>query len=342
VEPWSPITALLGVLIVAITVIDHLKTVITVSGGGAVTSRVNAWVWRLALRSAGRERHPPGWLSLVGPGLAMLTLSLWLLGLWVGWTLIFSAGEQVILESKSGLPASFVERVYYAGYTLTTLGPGDYSPQGGLWLIVTVLATVNGLFLFTMGITYIVPIITAAAQQRQVATLISALGDDPADLLTRSWHDGGFAALEQHLVSLTPSIAGVRQFHLAYPILHFFHANRADASLPVQIGVLDEALSVLGYAVCEDARPAPQALAPLRAQIDGYLETLTSAKIDVHGDAPPPPMLQRCVEAGIPTHDQAHFHARLQQDERRRAALRSLVRSDGWQWEQVSRPAVRS
>jgi len=339
-EPWSPVTALLGVLIVLVTVADHLKTVITVSGGGAVTSRINAWLWNLALRLAGRPGNPPAWLRSVGPALAMLTLLIWLLGLWVGWTLIFSAGEQVILESKSGLPATFIERAYYAGYTLTTLGPGDYAPNGGIWLIVTVLATVNGLFLFTMGITYIVPIITAAAQQRQAATLIGALGSDPSDLLIRSWHDNGFAALEQHLVSLTPTIAQVRQFHLAYPILHFFHSSRPAMSLPVQIGVLDEALSMLRYAVPEHARPAVQVLEPLRDQIGGYLETLVSAKIDVHGEPPPSPMLQRCAAAGIPLNDRAHFIAALAGDERRRVALYSLARSDGWSWEDVSRPAV--
>ena len=339
-EPWSPVTALIGVLIIVITVHDHLKTVITVSGGGPVTSRINVRLWNLALRLAGRHLRPPNWLQSVGPALAVLTLLVWLAGLWVGWTLVFSAGEQVILESKSGTPASFVERIYYAGYTLTTLGPGDYSPRGGAWLVVTVLATVNGLFMFTMAITYIVPIITATAQQRQAATLISGLGSDPSDLLIRSWQGGGFAALEQHLVPLTSMISGVRQYHLAYPILHFFHSNRPEASLPVQIGVLDETLSLLAHGVGEQVRPALQIIEPLRCQITGHLDTLGSAKVGTEGTVPPAPALDRCAEAGIPMREPARFHDALGEDDKRRIMLRQLVIGDGWRWEQISRPAM--
>ena len=339
-SPWSPVLTLLGVMLVLLISYDLLKTVLTVSGGGPVTARLNARVWGLALRLATSGERPSPWLRAVGPGFAVLTLLTWLVGLWIGWTLIFSGSAEALVRSTSGAPAGLVDRVYYAGYTLTTLGPGDYAPRGALWEIATVLAAVNGLFLFTMAITYIVPVIAAAAQQRQLATLIDGLGDNPADLLVRAWHEGRFDALEGHLSSLAPMIAAVRQQHLAYPILHYFHAGSPGMSLPVQMAVLDETLLLLADAVERDVRPAEQTIRPLRAQLDGYLETLESAWIEPIHPPPPPPDLGHCAAAGIPTLDEAALRDASAAQEPRRATLHGLVQSDGWRWSDVNGVAV--
>ena len=334
-EPLSPILVACGVVLVLVTAYDLLKTVLTVSGGGPVTGRITARLWHLALRVSAGRGDPPSWLAAVGPALAVLTLLVWLAGLWVGWTLIFSASADAIVEAKSGSPATFLERAYYAGYTLTTLGPGDYAPTSSLWEITTVLTAVNGLFLFTMAITYIVPIIAATAQQRQLATLVNGLGDDPIDVLARSRHEGGFDALGEQLMSLTPMIAAIRQQHLAYPILHYFHSTERAAALPLQFAILDDTVSLLEHGVEPDLRPPRQLLGPLRAQLDGYLGTLQSSWIYPVDPPPPPPSLERCAEAGIRVGDAEAFAAKLDERGEHRSCLRALVRSDGWRWSHV-------
>ena len=347
-EPWSPITALLGAALVLLTAYDLLKTVLTAAGGGPVTVWISARVWRLALRAAGTaagadeasadgaRRDPPDWLARVGPAIAVLTLLMWLAGMWSGWTLIFSGSEGAVLTTPDKLPSSFFDRLYYAGYTLTTLGPGDFVPGDELWQFVTVLAAVNGLFLFTMAITYIVPIVSATAQQRQLATLVNALGDDPSDILVRSWHEGGFDTLEDHLLTMMPMVAAAREQHLAYPILHFFHSAEPEAALPVQLAVLDETLILLDHGVEPDAQPAAQTLRPLRLQIEGYLATLASAQVDPVEPAPPSSFHERCAEAGIPMRSRADFERALEEEAERRSLLLGLVQSDGWHWSHVT------
>ena len=334
-EFWSPVTGVLGAALVILISYDLFRTVLTVSGGGPVAAQMAAVAWRLSLRVAAGRCHPPRWLAAVGPALAVLTLLVWLAGLWSGWTMIFSASPDAVVEAQSKAPASLVDRLYYVGYTLTTLGLGDFQPAPGGWRVATVLAAANGLFLFTMAITYIVPIVAATAAQRQLATIIDALGDDPADILARSWHDGGFDMLESHLVTLMPMIAAIREQHLAYPILHFFHSGEREAAMPVQLAVLDEALTLLAHGVEPAARPAPQTLGPLRAQLEGFLATLESAWIEPIRPAPSPPALGRCAEAGIPMRDAGAFAVALDAETERRACLHGLVRSDGWHWSHV-------
>ena len=339
-EPWSPVTALLGAALVLFMAYDLLRTVLTVSGGGPLTTRLGSWTWRLALHLATSEKEgrvdPPDWLSALGPVIAAMTLLVWLAGLWAGWTLVFSGSEGAIVSATDRTPASFVERVYYAGYTLTTLGPGDFTPGSPLWQMATVLGAINGLFLFTMASTYIVPIVAATAAQRELATLINALGDGPGDILVRAWHEDGFSTLEDHLVSFAPTIATVRQQHLAYPILHYFHSTEPKAALPVQMAVLDEALMLLAHGVEPWARPSPPTLGPLRTQIRGYLATLASTWIEPIHPPPEPFLDRRCAEVGIPMRDTDSFLRTLDEEESgRRAHLLGLVRSDGWRWSHV-------
>lgn len=59
---------------------------------------------------------------------------------------------------------------------LFSLGNGGYQPASGVWEIVMVVATLNGLLVLTLAITFLVPVVGAVAQRRQQAALIHALG----------------------------------------------------------------------------------------------------------------------------------------------------------------------
>ena len=127
---WSLGWTALGAALLALTAFDLLKTVLTVRGGGPVTGRANAWLWDAALALHARFDHHRA-LAAVGPALATLTLVAWLVGLWVGWTLVFCGAAEAVVAAKDQSPASLVERIYFAGYTLTTLGLGDFNPPRG-------------------------------------------------------------------------------------------------------------------------------------------------------------------------------------------------------------------
>lgn len=59
-------------------------------------------------------------------------------------------------STATGNPAGTVERLYFTGYTVFTLGNGDFRPGAGTWQLATVAATGTGLVLITLAITYAV------------------------------------------------------------------------------------------------------------------------------------------------------------------------------------------
>ena len=344
---WSLAWTALGTAVLVLTAFDLLKTVLTVRGGGPVTGRANAWLWDAALGVHARlDNHRA--LAAVGPVLATLTLVSWLVGLWLGWTLVFCGAAEAVVAAKDQGPAGLVERVYFAGYTLTTLGLGDFNALGAGWRVATVLTAASGLMLFTMAITYIVPIVDATVTLRQLATHIDGLGDDPLDVVARSW-DGhpdasggtngapgtGFDPLRTHLTSLTPLVATVRQRYLAYPILHYFHSDDPRMSAPLRLAALDEAVTLLTHAVEPRVRLPRQVVAPLRAQLNGYLEMLEAQWIEPAAEPPPGYRLAELRAEGIPCVTDAELADALGERAMHRRRLAGLVASDGQAWATV-------
>ena len=330
----SPVTTLVGIALILVVSHDFLRTVLTVRGGGPLTGRLNAFVWRTLVRL--HEKRPSHrLLAWAGPILAIGTLILWATALWLAWTLVFSGAERAVVDAKSGEPAALLERAYYVGYTLTTLGLGDFEPDGNVWRIATVIAAANGLFLFTMAITYIVPIVDSTATLRQLANTIDGLGDDPVDVVARSWEGGTLESLTTHLNAIAPTLNRSQQLYLAYPILHYFHSPDRDGALPLKLAVLDEALTLLAHGVEPSRRLPRQVLMPLRGALDGFVGTLSTAWIEPADEAPPPPDLAALAGRGVPVVDEAAFAERLAEREHHRRLLRGFVRSDGWRWEEA-------
>jgi hypothetical protein len=150
-----------GAVMVGLAVLDALTTTLVVSSAaGPLTSRIGRSWWRLVHRLA--RRPDPRWLTSAGPIIAVLTLSGWLLLLWGGWTLVFSAAPDAVLDDSAGVAADGWARAYFAGFSVFTLGVGDHVPNGAVWQLLTVVAVISGLALTTMSITYLVPVVTAS------------------------------------------------------------------------------------------------------------------------------------------------------------------------------------
>lgn len=54
-----------------------------------------------------------------------------------------------VRDAANGEPAGLVDRLYFTGYTVFTLGNGDFKPGSGIWQIATGAAAGTGLFLVT-------------------------------------------------------------------------------------------------------------------------------------------------------------------------------------------------
>lgn len=329
------ILGIFGIFTLIFVAVDVIWTTLFLAGGGPLTSRLVNALWRALLRRhhrlAGDQLPAASGLLIV-----LFTTIVWIVLIWVSWSLIFSMSEQAVIETTSGRPADGWARAYFAGFTLITLGIGDYRPGGPAWQMATIVAAANGFFLMTLAIAYLLPLIAAVVQKRQIAAYIASLGHTPEDILLRGWNGSDFGRLPDHLVALAPRLLELGQSHLAYPVLHCFHSAERETAVALSIAALDEALTLLRHGVDPGVRPDRPAIDPLRSSITKFVTTLGALYPQESSDAPPAPSLDRLRTHGIPVVDDEAYQAEVAELADRRRLLLALVRSEGWTWEPLA------
>jgi hypothetical protein len=323
---------LLGIVILLITIYDVLWTTLRLTTGGPITSWLTDWLWKGAVRVTRSHKV----LATLGFFIVLLTVALWVLLVWTGWTLVLEMSPHAVLSAATGQPASLWQRIYFAGAMIVTVGNSEFLPGGPGWHLVSMIASANGFSMFTLIITYLLPIVGAELERRRLAVYITALGRTPHEILLRAWNGSSFGVLPDHLVALTLPMLEVGQGHLAYPVLHCVHSSTRETALAPSVAVLDEAITLFA-GVCPEQRPDKGAFYPLRQAIAEFLSTLAEAHLEPRGDPPPPPSLDPLREAGITTVKDEEFRLALETLADRRRLLLGLVEEEAWRWEDVTR-----
>jgi len=329
----STLAGVIGVLLIVLVAYDAIRTTLSASSAGPITNRLMSAVWLLLLRISSRHnRH-----ALLAASGAWITVSLivfWLLAAWLGWFLLFCSAPQAVVNATTQVTADLVERAYYTGYTLSTLGYGDFVPGNDAWRIPPALAAANGFFLFTLAITYMLNIVSNVTQKRQLALSISALGQTPQRILESTADEGAFESLSSQLQQLQQSIGTVGQQHLAFPILHYYHAAENDKALPLALARLYQSLALVCFACPELSSSTRSQLETTQRVLDQFLHTLESAFIRPAGEMPEIPDLD--AYAALPgfTKSAAEMRDHLASLERQKLLL-AYVRKDGWEWRNV-------
>ena len=181
---------LLGVAVLLLVVVDLLWTTLWVEGGaGPITSRLMSVLWTTFRRLFGNR---PRLLSLSGPTILVLSLVTWITLFWVGWLFLFAAGEGSLIDTRDAGGISWIERFYFVGYTLFTMGTGDFTPKDGIWQIATALTTASGMLFVTLSVTYILNVLGAVTQKHSLASTIHGLGGRSVDIIETGWDGDTF------------------------------------------------------------------------------------------------------------------------------------------------------
>ena len=194
-----------GLLLVGAVVFDVLKTTMA-KGSGFMVDRLGHLLWRILVKNR-PSQGTQGWVLMQGGLLVMvLSIGLWILLLWTGWTLFFLGAGDAVVNAQTNAPATTVDRIYFSGYTLFTLGLGDFKPEGDLWKLATSLASLTGLFIVTFSITFIIPVLQAAVERRKLALYISGLGTSAEEILIRKALERteGNRTQAAHLLGISP------------------------------------------------------------------------------------------------------------------------------------------
>ena len=331
----QPLFLLAGAALLVAATVDIIWTTLWVDGGsGPISGRLTTVVWR-GLRFVSSDH--PRILSLAGPLILALTLTMWIGLLWLGWTLVFASSPFAIVSAQTGAPADWAGRFYYVAYTMFTDGNGDYTPTRDVWEIASSFTTATGMAFVTLGISYIIAVLGAVSEKRSFASDVTGLGERSEAFVRASWagDDEEFDGLALPLESLSSDLSLLADQHKSYPILHYYHSEQGKRASAMAVPILDEALTLYRHGVPDGEQPNPTLVQDARSSVDSYLETLDTAFIDPADEVPPEPELDRLRGDGIPTVSDDEFADALEDLTERRRKLLGVVRGDAWHWPPV-------
>ena len=326
---------LLGVILVTLGVIDLLWTTLWTEGGaGPLTASLMAATWS-GIRTVGHGRSRV--LSLSGPVILTLTLAVWVLLIWVGWTFVFAGSPNSLNYTRGPEPVRWLGRFYFVGYTMFTLGNGDFSPAVGIWQVVTAVTNASGMVLITLSVTYLINVIQAVVTTNSFASAVHGIGTESQEFVSAGWDGEDFTQHDLPLQRLASELSTIASQHNAYPILHYYRSQNRRRSTPLAIAAFDDALSILRFGVPSEARPGEPLLKVARSSTKEYLRSVYTLPVRPASHPPPAPDLSSLRADSIPVVSDGEFRATIEELEDRRRQIRGIVESQAWTMPQSGR-----
>jgi hypothetical protein len=127
----------IGIIILLITAADLINTSLSVRGAGFITKRLSKSIWSLLLSNKRMGRRKV--LEIGGAVILVSILINWLLLIWLSASLLFISQPDSLMNVETNSPTTVVNKIFYTGYTLSTLGLGDMEPEGNFWDILTAI-----------------------------------------------------------------------------------------------------------------------------------------------------------------------------------------------------------
>lgn len=320
-----------GIFIIIVTACDFFYTTISFSGAGMLAKTVSSGVAKLFLwmNKKNRSRFL---LKFSGLTHILAQVILWIGLLWFGLFLMLMSDPSSVLSASSKMPASTTNKLYFSGYILSTLGNGQYIPNGGGWQITVAVFSFTGFIFITTAMTYVMNLTSAVIHKRKLSMFISSLGESPEEIVANNYTGSGFERLKQVASNLQQMINEHSQNHYAHPGVHYFYSLTRAESLSLNLANFDEALSLIQTHVKKDTR-TEQDLRPLRDTIDKFLNTIQHHFIKAsESEIKNNPNIQYLQMKGVPLESQPDE----QPDSReRRILLAGLLQSSGWSWNNI-------
>lgn len=313
----------IGILLLILVIYDFFFTTLSGSGAGFISKSV-ASISYVATRSSskifGRKVF-----DFSGMIVNLSVLFVWVVLVWVGLFLVYSYDPSGITNSDSR-PANWVERLYYTGYVLSTLGLGNFKPTTPFFEIMTSIFSFFGFIFFTSSMTYLISVSSAVIRKRTLSRSISNLGTNPKEVAEKLRKVKSTYQAQQ-LLSLQEKIDNHLVSHQAYPVVHFFSHSNPDNCFSTNFTRLDEALTILLDPKNEKEKEVG------REELQLLRSTMTHLLIHLHENfsASLPEPENRVKERSISPKNLSQ--EQLSDPEYRRELLSSLLRNEGYNWQ---------
>lgn len=322
-----------GVILFLAVITDVVKTTLSLHGGGWLTSPFSNALWKMFLKVSGNNGRSPilehaGYLILVS------IILFWVFAIWGSFVLLLMSEPGSIIKSDTKMPADIWQKIYYAGFTISTLGVGDFESSSNLWRVFTVIYSFSGLVLITMSITYFVPVLSGVTDKRKLGILLGSMGNDPQKIILNNWDGSSFNRLISQLSDLSDMLIQHTHNHKAFPIVHYYHTTDPKKAVVINIAAFFEALFILDTYVKQEKRPLQNDLSSIYGAMENYFEMIKNIMPVSHVKNIPAPVIDKLVESGL-VNEEVKDMVLNQEVQRKRYVLAGLVELDGWSWEDV-------
>jgi Ion channel len=213
---------------VALVAWDIMLTLFHPAARGPLSYSANRATWRvtrgLSLRLLGGRG-----LNYAGPFAVVVNLLAWVLGLWLGFALIYLP----YVDSFSYDPSTpfaakgILEALYISGATITTVGFGDVVATGGVLRLVAVLEAASGFGVLSSAIAFVLAVYPLISQLRSTGLQLADAGALELEGAARVVCQAGPSQLTAVARDLTEDHEHLRRF----PVLYYFESGNREESL---------------------------------------------------------------------------------------------------------------
>ncbi len=336
----NPAYLLAGIALIGVVLADIVKTTLSSNGGGVITNTIAAGVWKLFFLLSRRDgRASP--LRYAGMAILVSIILTWVASLWLGLFLLFMSDPASVVTSDNKATDA-LEKLYFAGFSLSTLGVGDYKATTNGWRVLTTAAAFAGLVFITASVTYFVPVLSAVNLQRQLAFHIRSMGATPAEIVRKSWNGRDFSLFLDTCTTLDNMLIEHTLHHYSYPVLRYFHSNDPAFSFPRSIAVFAEAFYLIRHCTTHTGTDRLR-LDVTESVLTAYLDVMDRHYVDSTTGSPPPLAAQAPEDPDLPMLSPAHMEQALARDQLQsgRKVLGAILAADGWNWKDVHGPGRR-
>jgi len=293
-DVWRIFTGIIGLLLLLFVFYDSLKTTLAVSRDGPLTQKITLYIRVCSLgilkKFASVSFFKDHIVTSIGTVTLMTVVFSWYFLLWVAWALLFTwdpSGIVNTLSSEPTLEDTVGAYIYFAGFSLTTLGVGDLSPRTSLYRILACISALNGFFFVSLTATYTFNVVQAFSQSREVSIKIWSLGSRPRKILLNCWNGENFGVLENQISQINQDIASQGQLQHNFPTMFNYYSTRRRSTLFVQIANYLELIYLLEYAVTDSKIDRLLFLQAKRA-LEEYYNSILTGHVIRRVQQPPP------------------------------------------------------
>ncbi len=207
---------------------DIMLTLFHPAARGPLSYFANRTTWRV-VRTVSLSLLGGRGFNYAGPFAVVINLLSWVVGLWLGFALIYLpyVGSFSYDPSTPFAAKGVLEALYISGVTITTVGFGDVVATGGVLRMVAIVEAASGFGVLSSATAFVLAVYPLISRLRSSGLQLADAGALELEGASRVVYQAGPSQLTAVARDLTEDHEHLRRF----PVLYFFESGNREESL---------------------------------------------------------------------------------------------------------------